>query len=144
MRWSRWMCAPMVIALAAGLFLAAGCKSSPKPGEPPAASSAPAPPPQPAPVPAPPVPPARSKDGRIADEENLKKLAQGKTTKDEVRGMFGIPQEVIYSPTVETYVYYREKTTGLISRKTERVESLTLRFDMAGKLKDYEYRYSGE
>jgi len=90
------------------------------------------------------VPPVRSKDGRIADEEILKKLIQGKTTKDEVRETFGIPQEVIYSPTVETYIYYREKTTGLISRKTERVESLTLRFDLGGILKDFEYRYSGE
>jgi outer membrane protein assembly factor BamE (lipoprotein component of BamABCDE complex) len=134
----------MVLVLAAGLFLAAGCTSSPKPGEAPAASSAPTPPPQPAPVPAPPVPPVRSKDGRIADEEILKKLIQGKTTKDEVRETFGIPQEVIYSPTVETYIYYREKTTGLISRKTERVESLTLRFDMDGRLKDYEYRYTGD
>jgi outer membrane protein assembly factor BamE (lipoprotein component of BamABCDE complex) len=137
------MCGPVVIALAACLFAAAaGCKSSPKPSEPPAASSAPVP--TPTPAPAPPPPPVRSKDGRIADEEILKKLAQGKTTKDEVREIFGIPREVIYSPGGETYVYYREKTTGLISRKTERVESLTLRFDVGGKLKDYEYRYAGE
>jgi outer membrane protein assembly factor BamE (lipoprotein component of BamABCDE complex) len=84
------------------------------------------------------------KDGRIADEEILKKLAQGKTTKDEVREMFGTPQGVVYTPGMETYIYYREKTTGFFSRKTERVESLTLRFDMGGILKDFEYRYSGE
>lgn len=136
---ARWMAVPMLVALAAGLLLAAGCKSSPQPGEPPPAAPAPAA----QPAPAPPVPAARPKDGRIADEEILKKLVQGRTTKDEVREMFGIPQEVIYSPAAETYVYYRERASGLISRKTERVESLTVRFDLGGRLKDFEYRFSG-
>ena len=145
MPWFRWMRGPAVIALAVSLFVAAaGCSSSPKPGEE-AAGPPPAPAiPQPTSAPPPPPPQVRLKDGRIADEEILKKLIQGKTTKDEVRGMFGIPQGVVYSPGMETNIYYREKTTGLISRKTERVESLTLRFDLSGILKDFEYRYSGE
>jgi outer membrane protein assembly factor BamE (lipoprotein component of BamABCDE complex) len=136
---------PAVLALAVSLFVAAaGCSSSPKPDE--VAARPPTPPatPQQTPAAAPPPPQVRLKDGRIADEEILKKLIQGKTTKDEVRAMFGIPQGVVYSPGMETYIYYREKTSGLISRKTERVESLTLRFDLGGILKDFEYRSSGE
>jgi outer membrane protein assembly factor BamE (lipoprotein component of BamABCDE complex) len=83
-------------------------------------------------------------NARIADEESLKNLIQGKTTKGEVRERFGIPQEVILTPGVETFIYYRDQSTGWLSRTTERVETLTVRFDTRGVLKDFEYRYSGK
>jgi hypothetical protein len=84
------------------------------------------------------------KDGRIADEAVLKRLVRDKTTKQEVREMFGVPQQIVFSPGIETYIYARDKSFGfLFSRRTERVESLTVRFDGSGILKEYEYRYSG-
>ena len=56
----------------------------------------------------------------------------------------GIPQQIVFSPGIETYIYFRDKSFGfLFSRRTERVESLTVRFDWSGILKEYEYRYSG-
>jgi len=82
--------------------------------------------------------------GQIADEGRLKTLVQGKTTKAEVRELFGIPQEVVLSPGVESFIYYRDQTFGFFSRTTERVEMLTVRFDMRGILKDFEYRHSGK
>jgi hypothetical protein len=69
---------------------------------------------------------------------------QGKTTKEEVRALFGIPQEIVLSPGIETFLYYRDRTSGLWSRTTERVEMLTIRFDAGGVLKDFEYRHSGK
>ncbi len=96
-------------------------------------------------APAAPIPvPQRGADGRIADEELLKQLVQGQTTRDQVRGVFGIPQEVVRSPGTETFLYYRDKTSGWIFRSTDRVEMLTVRFDDKGVLKDFEYRYSGK
>jgi len=80
----------------------------------------------------------------IADEEKLKSLVQGQTTKDDVRERFGMPQEVVFSPGIETFVYYRDRTSGWISRTTERVEMLTIRFDGRGILKDFEYRFAGK
>ncbi len=100
---------------------------------------------QPTPTPAAPVPvPQRGAGGRIADEDLLKQLVQGKSTREQVRDVFGIPQEVIRAPGTETYLYYREKTSGWIFRSTDRVEMLTVRFDDKGILKDFEYRYSGK
>jgi hypothetical protein len=120
--------------------------------KPPEASQPPAPPPPvatPAPsapvaTPAPPPPPPRPSGARIADEEKLKNLIQGKTTKAEVQQLFGIPQEIVLSPGTESYIYYRDKSSGWVSRTTERVETLTVRFDAKGVLKDFEYRYSGK
>ena len=95
-------------------------------------------------VPAPAPPPLRLAGAQIADEESLKGLIQGRTTKSEVQERFGIPQEVVLSPGIETFIYYREKTIGWFSRTTERIEMLTVRFDAKGLLKDFEYRYSGK
>ncbi len=100
---------------------------------------------QPTPTPAAPIPvPQRGADGRIADEELLKQLVQGKTTKDQVRAVFGIPQEVVRSPGTEIFLYYRDKTSGWLFRSTDRVEMLKVSFDDKGILKDFEYRYSGK
>jgi outer membrane protein assembly factor BamE (lipoprotein component of BamABCDE complex) len=99
--------------------------------------------PVPEPAPAPPPPP-RFTGGHIADEERLKTLIQGKTTKAEVRELFGIPQEIVVSPGIESFIYFRDQTVGFFSRTTERVEMLTVRFDSRGILKDFEYRYSGK
>jgi len=146
MPWTRQRPRAAVIGLAALLVVAGvACKSSPKAGEAPAAVPPPAAAPQPAPAPAPIVPQVQLKDGRIADEEVLKRLVRDKTTKQEVREMFGIPQQIVFSPGIETYIYARDKSFGfLFSRRTERVESLTVRFDGSGILKEYEYRYSGD
>ncbi len=73
----------------------------------------------------------------------MKELVQGKTTIEEVRTLFGVPQEIVLSPGVETYIYYRDKTFGWFFRTTDRVEMLTIRFDAKGLLKDFEYRFSG-
>jgi hypothetical protein len=114
-----------------------------------AASSPPPPASQPRSAAEPPqvVPPPsvarKAMGGRIADEEMLRGLTQGKTTKAEVRELFGVPKEVVMGPGVETFIYYRDQTSGWISRSTERVEMLTVRFDAKGLLKDFEYRYSG-
>ena len=103
----------------------------------------PPPPPTPTPAASPP-PPLRASGAQIADEESLRALVQGKTTKDEVRERFGIPQEVLLVPGSETFVYFRDRTSGWISPTTERIEMLTIRFDAKGVLKDFEYRYSGK
>ncbi len=148
---SRGAVVVLVVLLVAG---SAGCglfsRSKPKPPEaaapapaPAAAPASPAPPPPVVP-PAAPVPAPRPAGGRIADEGILGALVQGRTTKAEVRERFGIPQEVVVSPGVETFIYYRDRTSGLISRTTERVEMLTIRFDANGVLRDFEYRYSGK
>jgi hypothetical protein len=113
------------------------------------ADSAPqaAPPPVVSPAPAPisaVAPPPRSTGSRIADEAALSLLVQGKTSKAEVQERFGVPQEVVLSPGVETFIYRRDRSSGLWSRTTERVEMLTIRFDSAGRLKDFEYRHSGK
>jgi outer membrane protein assembly factor BamE (lipoprotein component of BamABCDE complex) len=100
--------------------------------------------PVPAPTPAPTPPPPRGAGARIADEESLKFLVQGQTTKEQVRERFGTPQEVILSPGVETFLYYRDRSAGWFSGTGERVEALTIRFDTKGVLKDFEYRYSGK
>ena len=146
MPWTRRRPRAAVIGLAVLLGAAAGaCKSSPKPAEPPAAAVAPPPALEPTPAPPPVVPQVQLKDGRIADEEVLKRLVRDKTTKQEVREMFGVPQQIVFSPGIETYIYARDKSFGfLFSRRTERVESLTVRFDWSGILKEYEYRYSGD
>lgn len=101
-------------------------------------------PPLPAAIPAPPPPPPRPSGAQIADEEKLKNLIQGKTTKAEAQALFGIPQEIVFSPGGETFIYYREKSSGWFSRTTERVEMLTVHFDARGVLKDFEYRYAGQ
>jgi outer membrane protein assembly factor BamE (lipoprotein component of BamABCDE complex) len=99
----------------------------------------------PAPVPAPVPPPSlREAGAQIADEASLKQLVQGKTTKAEVRDRFGTPQEVVLSPGIETFIYFRERTSGWFRRTTERVEMLTVRFDAQGVLKDFEYRFAGK
>jgi len=127
-----------VLALGSGCGIFSGSK------EPASEVSQPASPPPPAPTPATPPPPPRPTGGKIANEEQLNTLVQGKTTKAEVRELFGIPQEIVLSPGVETFLYFREQTFGFFSRTTERVEMLTVRFDSRGMLKDFEYRYSGK
>jgi len=61
-----------------------------------------------------------------------------------VRERFGVPQEVVFSPGIETFIYHRDRTSGWFTRTTERVEMLTVRFDTQGILKDFEYRLSGK
>ena len=134
----------LVVCLVFIAAIAAGCGSSTGSKEPDSGVSQPATPPGPAPTPATLPPPPRPAGGQIADEERLKTLVQGKTTKVEVRELFGIPQEIVLSPGVETFIYYRDQTSGLFSRTTERVEMLTVRFDARGILKDFEYRHSGK
>jgi hypothetical protein len=121
----------------------AGCGLFSRSKEKPPQVSQPSTPPLPAATPAPPPPPPRPSGARIADEEKLKSLIQGKTTKEEVRKLFGVPQEIVVSSGIEAFIYYREKSSGWISRTTERVETLEIRFDAKGVLKDFEYRYSG-
>lgn len=137
-----------VAALGAFVVPSAGCGLFSRSKEKPPEASQPAPPPAPAPgtapTPAPPPPPRRPAGARVADEEGLKRLVQGKTTKAEVRDLFGIPQEIVIAPGIETFIYYRDRTSGWLSRTTERVEMLTVRFDTQGVLKDFEYRYSGK
>ena len=122
----------------------AGCGLFSGSKEKPPEASQPQPPPLPVPTPAPPPPPPRPTGARIADEEKLQTLVPGKTTKADVQGLFGIPQEVVFSPGVETFIYSRDNSSGFFSRTTERVEMLTVRFDAKGVLKDFEYRYSGQ
>jgi outer membrane protein assembly factor BamE (lipoprotein component of BamABCDE complex) len=96
-------------------------------------------------VPPTPAPTARKPPaGRIADEETLRGLVQGKTTQAEVRELFGVPREVIMNPAGESFIYYQDRTSGFFTRTTERIESLTVRFDVKGVLKDFEYRYAGK
>jgi hypothetical protein len=120
----------------------AGCSSRSK--DQPSEASKPQTPPLPVATPAAPPPAPRPSGARIADEEKLQNLVQGKTTKAEVQELFGIPQEIVFSPGIETFIYYRDKSAGWFSRTTERVEILTVRFDAKGILKDFEYRYSGQ
>jgi outer membrane protein assembly factor BamE (lipoprotein component of BamABCDE complex) len=133
-----------IVTLASCIALAGGCGVFSGSKNPSPEVSEPASPPAPEAVPAPPPPPSRTAGGQIADEERLKKLVQGKTTKAEVRDLFGIPQEIVVSPGVESFLYYRDQATGFFSRTTERVEMLTIRFDSQGVLKDFEYRYAGK
>ena len=120
------------------LTIGTGCGSSSQtktPSEEPAA----------APVPAPAPPPSlREAGAEIADEASLKQLVPGKTTKAEVRERFGVPQEVVLSSSAETFIYFRDRTSGLFTRTTQRIEMLTVRFDAQGLLKDFEYRFAGK
>ena len=150
----RGCCRTGLVIMVLGLYLAtsAGCglfsrskQKAPEVSEPPAAPAPVATPAAPVPTPAPPPPPPpRPAGARIADEGSLRGLIQGKTTKAEAQAQFGIPQEVVLSPGVETFIYYRDKTFGWLSRTTERVEMLTIRFDTNGILRDFEYRFSGK
>ncbi len=117
-----------------GLLLAAGCGLWPSAKATPDAAVTPGAPP----------PSLRDAGAQIADEAALKQLVQGKTTKAEVRDRFGVPQEIILSSGVETFIYYRERTSGLVWRTTDRSEMLTVRFDDQGLLKDFEYRFAGK
>ena len=135
----------LILTIATGCGMFSGSK--PPSDTPDAAAQAPvaASPGTPAvqPTPAPP-PSLRAAGAQIADEVALKSLVQGKTTKAEVRERFGIPQEVVLSPGLETFIYYRERTSGWISKTSERIEMLTIRLDAQGVLKDFEYRFSGK
>jgi hypothetical protein len=130
--------------LAALVLSVSGCSlfSSSKTEQP--APPPPAPAPLPTPTPASPPPPLRAAGARIADEEMLKRLVPGKTTKAEVQEMFGVPQEVVLSPGMETIIYSRDVRSGWFTRSLDRVEMLTIRLDDKGLLKDFEYRYSGK
>ncbi len=130
----------IVAAGLVGLLLTTGtgCGSSSQ-------SKAPAEAPAAAPAPAPTPPPSlREAGAQIADEASLKQLVPGKTTKAEVRERFGVPQEVLVSANAETFLYFRDKTTGWFTRTTQRIEMLTVRFDAQGLLKDFEYRFAGK
>ena len=133
-----------IATLACIIALAGGCGTSSGSKEPTPGVSQPASPPVPEAIPAPQPPPPRPVGGQVADEERLKKLVQGKTTKADVRDLFGIPQEIVVGPGLESFLYYRDQTSGFFSRTPERVEMLTIRFDSQGVLKDFEYRYSGK
>lgn len=132
------VCLAVLTALTAGCGTSSGSKESDSGVVQPATS------PGPTPTPTTPPPPPRPTTGQLADEVRLKTLVQGKTTKAEVRELFGIPQEIVVSPGVESFIYYRDQAVGLFTRATERVEMLTVRFDAQGLLKDFEYRYSGK
>ena len=119
------------------LMAGAGCKSS-------AGSTAPSDAAAAAPVPAPARPSLRESGAQIADEAALSQLVPGKTTKADVRGRFGVPQEVVLSSSTETFIYFRDRTSGLFRRTTERIEMHTVRFDGQGVLKDFEYRFAGK
>ena len=132
-----------VVVLGSLILPTTGCGLSSSSKNQPSEVSPPQTPALPVPTPAPEPPPPRLSGARIADEEKLQNLVQGKTTKADVQGLFGIPQEIVVSPGVETFIYYRDKSSGWLSRTTDRVEMLTIRFDTKGILKDFEYRYSG-
>ena len=142
----RFRFALAAAVLSALVMAVSGCSlfSRSKEAPPEVTAPAPAPAPAPTPIPAPPQPPRRPSGARIADEEKLKRLVQGKTMKAEVQEMFGIPQEVVLSPGVESVIYYRDVSSGWFTRSVDRVEMLTIRFDDNGLLKDFEYRYSGK
>jgi len=133
-----------IATLACIIALAGGCGTSSGSKEPTPGVSQPASPPVPEAIPAPQPPPPRAAGGHVADEERLKRLVQGKTTKAEVRDLFGIPQEIVVGPGAESFLYYRDHASGFFSRTPERLEMLTVRFDSQGVLKDFEYRYSGK
>ena len=120
------------------LTIGTGCGSSSQ-------SRAPseAPPAAPVPVAAPP-PSLREAGAQIADEASLKLLVPGKTTKADVRERFGVPQEVVLSSSAETFIYFRDRTSGWFTRTTQRIEVLSVRFDAQGLLKDFEYRFAGK
>lgn len=136
LRGARGLVAASFVSLL--LMAGAGCGTS-------APSTAPsdAPVAAPAPTPAPP-PSLREAGAQIADEAALKQLVPGKTTKADVRDRFGVPQEVVLSSAAETFIYFRDRTSGLFRRTTERIEMLTVRFDGQGVLKDFEYRFAGK
>jgi hypothetical protein len=140
----RFRAALAVVALAIFTLPSAGCGLFKRSTDKPPVVMQPASPPAPVATPASPPPARRLAGAQIADENSLKTLVQGKTTKGEVRERFGIPQEVVLGPGIETFIYYRDRTTGWFSRATERVEMLTVRFDSNGILKDFEYRYAGK
>jgi len=120
------------------LMAGVGCGTS-------AQSKSPADAPVAAPAPSPAPPPSlREAGAQIADEAALKELVPGKTTKADVRDRFGVPQEVVLSSATETFIYFRDRTSGLFRRSTERIEMLTVRFDGQGVLKDFEYRFAGK
>jgi len=120
------------------LMAGVGCGTS-------AQSKSPADAPVAAPAPSPAPPPSlREAGAQIADEAALKELVPGKTTKADVRDRFGVPQEVVLSSATETFIYFRDRTSGLFRRTTERIEMLTVRFDGQGVLKDFEYRFAGK
>ncbi len=133
-----------LLVIAAVAVSTAGCGASSGSKEQPIEVSKPPAPQVPVPTPAPTPSAPRPAGARIADEEGLKILVQGQTTKEQVRERFGTPQEVILSPGVETFLYYRDRSGGWFSGASERVEALTVRFDTKGVLKDFEYRYSGK
>jgi hypothetical protein len=142
---SRRLPTALAMVVLGGLIVpATGCGLFSRSKESPPEVSKPQPPPLPVATPAPPPPPPRPSGARIADEEKLQNLVQGKTTKADVQDLFGIPQEVVFSPGIETFIYFRDKSVGWFSRTTERVEMLTVRFDAKGVLKDFEYRYAGQ
>ena len=140
-RGGRGVVAAGVVAVL--LIAGAGCRGSAQskaPSEAPIAAPVPSPP-----VPASPPPPSLRESGaQIADEATLKQLVPGKTTKAEVRDRFGVPQEVVLSSNTETFIYFRDRTSGWFRRTTARVEMLTIRFDAQGLLKDFEYRFAGK
>ena len=141
----RRLRAAITIGLLGALFIAcAGCGLFSRSKEESKEEAKPPDQPMPTGTPAPPPPPPRPSRARIANEDQLQNLIQGKTTKEDVQGLFGVPQEIVFSPGIETFVYYRDKSSGWFSRTTERVEMLTVRFDAKGVLKDFEYRYSGQ
>jgi hypothetical protein len=129
----------LIVAGMFGLILTAGagCGTS-------SASKTPADAPVSAPAPEPAPPSLREAGAQIADEAALKELVPGKTTKADVRDRFGVPQEVVLSPGIESFIYYRERASGWLWRTTERSETLTVRFDNQGLLKDFEYRFAGK
>ncbi len=126
----------LLVLLCVGILLLPACSGSRATSAPEVTTATAAP----APVPAP-QPPAR-RTGRLASEEMLQELVPGKTTRDEVRERFGTPDEIVFSPGMETFIYRRSRS-GWFSG-TAVVESFSLRFDTAGLLKDFEYRYSGD
>ncbi len=128
----------LLALLCAGVVLLPACSRN-RAATPPDVAAAPA---VSEPVPA--TPPPGRRTGRLASEEMLQELVPGKTTRAEVRERFGTPDEVVFAPGIETFIYRRSRTTGWISRSSEVVESFSLRFDAAGLLKDFEYRYSGD
>jgi len=136
MRGARGVVAAGFVSLL--LTASAGCGTSTQ-------STAPSDAPAAAPVPTPAPPPSlREAGAQIADEATLKELVPGKTTKADVRDRFGVPQEVVLSSSTETFIYFRDRTSGLFRRTTERIEMLTVRFDGQGVLKDFEYRFAGK
>ena len=133
---ARWVRRVTAVGFVGLLMVAAGCGTSSKSETPATATPSP-------PVPAT-APSLRDAGAQIADEAALKQLVPGKTTKADVQERFGVPQEVVLSPDTETFFYFRDRSSGWFSRSTQRVETLTVRFDGQGILKDFEYRFAGK